>query len=72
MSFYEDQEEDWLNNDCKGDPSNYDGAGNFEPSLMGPPFPPKRTKSEKRNAQRRRAKLRNKQQAETGKEEPRV
>ena len=29
MSVYDDQEEDWFANDCKGSPSDYDGCGNI-------------------------------------------
>jgi hypothetical protein len=27
VSFFDDQEDDWYANDCKGSPSDYDGAG---------------------------------------------
>ena len=28
MSAFEDQMDDWFDNDCQGQPSDYDGAGN--------------------------------------------
>jgi hypothetical protein len=31
MSFFEDQEDDWYANDCKGRIEDYDGAGNYAP-----------------------------------------
>lgn len=59
MSFFEDQEDDWLANNCKGDPANYDGAGNFVPNDMGPAYRPDskpvKSKSRKRREQRKRA-----------------
>lgn len=29
MSVFDDQMDDWFDNDCQGDPSDYDGAGNI-------------------------------------------
>ncbi len=68
MSFFEDQEEDWYANDCKGSPDNYDGAGNYDPTIGTQPehlkglsqTPPTRSKSKKRREQRKRAELRKK------------
>lgn len=61
MSYFEDQEDAWMANDCKGSPDEYDpytdGSG-YEPRGGTPS--PKRTKSQKRNAQRKAAKLRKK------------
>lgn len=63
MSFFEDQEDDWFANDCQGSPDNYDGAGNFVPHDMGAPCIPhrqekKRSRTQKRRDQRRRAEAR--------------
>ena len=53
MSYFEDQEEDWLANDCKGRIEDYDGAGNYTPSeeIVKP-------KTEVQKARRTRAKAR--------------
>lgn len=68
MSFYEDQEEDWIANGCKGSPSDY-YAGEIAPwadkshfnpgmSVMEIVAPGKPSKSARRNAQRKRARAR--------------
>jgi hypothetical protein len=66
MSYFEDQEDAWFANDCKGSPDEYnpytDGTG-FEP--RGATETPKRTKSQKRNAQRKAAKKRASTDAKT-------
>lgn len=60
MSFFEDQMDAWFDNDCKGSPDNYDGAGNFVPEEMGAPYIPhrqekKRSRTQKRRDQRKRS-----------------
>jgi hypothetical protein len=59
MSYYDDQEDAWFANDCKGSPDEYDpytdGTGH-QPTVKDTP---KLTKSQKRNAQRKAAKIRN-------------
>jgi hypothetical protein len=69
MSFFEDQEDDWFANDCKGAPSDY-YAGGLAPWLDDftdtsakadkalAAVPKKRSRSQKRRAQRRRAEAR--------------
>lgn len=70
MSFYEEQEEDWFANDCKGAPSDY-YAGELAPWLdkftdtskpskpVGTAQTPRtRSRSKKRREQRKRADLR--------------
>jgi hypothetical protein len=59
MSFYEDQEEDWIANECKGSPSDYDGAGNYTVGFSNSTTPSKYpSKSAKRRAARLRKKAR--------------
>jgi hypothetical protein len=68
MSFFDDQEDDWFANDCKGAPSDY-YAGELAPWLddftdtsapirQGQVLPRKRSRSQKRRGQRRRAEAR--------------
>ena len=71
MSFFEDQEDDWFANDCKGAPSDY-YAGELAPWLdhftdtsanVHRALPDKtRSKAQKRRAQRKRAEMRKKVQ----------
>ena len=69
MSVFDDQFEDWMDNDCQGDPSDYDGAGNigawvdsdeFDARVAAVNAPKPRTEAQKarkkRNRQRRREK----------------
>ena len=65
MSFYDDQEDDWFSNDCKGAPSDY-YAGELAPwrdrftdTSKGPAQTPRtRSRSKKRREQRKRAEAR--------------
>jgi hypothetical protein len=65
MSFYEDQEDDWLANNCKGAPSDYYAGelapwlDNFTDTSTGPSQTPRtRNRSKKRREQRKKAKER--------------
>lgn len=68
MSFFDDQEDDWFANDCKGAPDDYyagelapwrDGFTDTSKPSKGPAqTPPTRTKTQKRRAQLKRAKQR--------------
>lgn len=62
MSYYEDQEDAWMENDCKGSPDQYNphdpDSWPKHHSAAALSMMPKRTKSQKRNAQRKRAKQR--------------
>lgn len=64
MSYFEDQEEVWYANNCQGDISDVDPYDpDWKPKRVAStqavsPIQPKRTKSQKRNAQRKAAKLR--------------
>jgi len=72
MSFFEDQEDDWFANNCKGAPSDY-YAGELAPWLddfthtsakadkTTGAIPKKRSRSQKRREQRRRAEARKRQ-----------
>ena len=72
MSFFEDQEDDWFANGCKGAPSDY-YAGELAPWLddftdtsagadkAAEVVPKKRSRSQKRREQRRRAEARKRQ-----------
>lgn len=72
MSFFEDQEDDWFANNCKGAPSDY-YAGELAPWLddftdtsavadkAAKVVPKKRSRSQKRREQRRRAEARKRQ-----------
>jgi len=55
MSYFEEQEDAWMENDCKGSPEDYDpfDADSWPTKVTAAP---KLTRSQKRNAQRRRAK----------------
>lgn len=65
MSFFEDQMDDWFENNCKGTPDMYDGAGGFgawvDPEdIDGIDSPsvnpaPRLTRTQKRRAQKKRA-----------------
>ena len=72
MSFFEDQEEDWYANDCKGSPSDY-YAGELAPwlddftdtSKPQEAIPVRaRSKSKKRREQKKRAEARKKAEAQ--------
>lgn len=65
MSYFEDQEDAWFENDCKGsiedynpfDPDSWPRGSSAPIATAGiPASTPKLTKSQKRNAQRKRAK----------------
>ena len=67
MSFFEDQEDDWYANGCKGAPSDYycgelapwlDDFTDTSAPVSQQTAPRKRSKSQKRRAQRRRAEAR--------------
>jgi phage/plasmid primase-like uncharacterized protein len=68
MSFFDDQEDDWFANDCKGSPDDY-YAGELAPwrdgftdtsAVASPAAPLKRSKSKKRREQRKRSEARKK------------
>jgi hypothetical protein len=73
MSFFDDQEDDWLANDCKGSPDDY-YAGELAPWRDGftdtianvhRALPdPKRSASKKRRDRHKRAELRKKQESQ--------
>lgn len=68
MSFFDDQEDDWFANDCKGSPDDY-YAGELAPwrekftdasAVASPAALPKRSKSKKRQEQKKRSEARKK------------
>jgi hypothetical protein len=68
MSYFEDQEDAWLENDCKGriedyNPFDPDSWPRQHATVESVPSSPKRTKSQKRNDQRKRAKARKREVA---------
>lgn len=71
MSFFDDQFDDWLDNDCKGDPSDYYNGEigpwvdpeEFQARVAAANAPKPRTEAQKARKRRNRARRRMKQAA---------